>query len=283
MEIKDIMNIKELVYLGPKGTYTQQIAEMRFEQKLNMVPASTIFDACEHIKKAPNTYAVVPIENSSGGSIMPTIDLLVNDPELTIVESMTLVVRLALLGKDRNSIKHIYSHFAPFKHCAGWLLKNFPNVQCHEVSSTAEGALRAQEALDAAVLGSVKLADLYDVEVLEFPIEQDIVNETEFVLLTSNETNQGNNEGDKSSLSVELKNGPGSLCSFLIPFKESGVNLTRIISRPVYGVPSEYAFFIDIKGNKNDDAVKQALQEAKTHCDRLRVIGSYKFAGKFHS
>ena len=277
------MNIKELVYLGPKGTYTQQIAEMRFKQNIKMIPASTIFDACEHIKRTPNSYAVVPIENSSGGSIMPTIDLLINDPELTIVESMTLVVRLALLGKDRNSIKHIYSHFAPFKHCAGWLLKNFPNAQCHEVSSTAEGALRATKTQDAAVLGSVKLAELYDVDVLEFPIEQDIVNETEFVLLTNTETNLGNNEGDKSSLSVELKNGPGSLCSFLIPFKEAGVNLTRIISRPVYGVPSEYAFFIDFKGNKNDDAVKQALQEANTHCDRLRVIGSYKFAGKFHS
>jgi prephenate dehydratase len=225
----------------------------------------------------------VPIENSSGGSIMPTIDLLINDPELTIVESMTLVVRLALLGKDRDSIKHVYSHFAPFKHCATWLMKNFPDAQCHEVSSTAEGALRAQNTQNAAVLGSVKLAELYDVDILEFPIEQDIVNETEFVLLTSAETNQGNNEGGKSSLSVELKNGPGSLCAFLTPFKEMGVNLTRIISRPVYGVPSEYAFFIDIKGNKCDDAVKQALEEAKTHCDRLRIIGSYKFAGKFYS
>jgi len=277
------MEVKELTYLGPEGTYTQQIAEMRFGENIKMLPASTIFDACEYVKNNSGAYAVVPIENSSGGSIMPTIDILLNDDKLAVVESMTLVVRLALLGSEKERIKHIYSHFAPFKHCAGWLKKNYPDVLCHEVSSTAEGALRAQKNSESAVLGSVRLSNYYDVKVLEYPIAQDIVNETEFVLLTSVSTNDGNKQGEKTSLAVELKNGPGSLCAFLIPFKETGVNLTRIISRPVYGVPSEYAFYIDIKGNREDESVKRALDEAVTHCDSLRIIGSYKFAGKFYS
>jgi chorismate mutase / prephenate dehydratase len=277
------MNIKEITYLGPEGTYTQQIAEMRFGENIPMVPASTIFDACEHVKAVKESYAVVPIENSSGGSITTTVDLLINDSELTIVESMSLVVRLALLGKKGEEIKDLYSHFAPFKHCAGWIHKKFPNVVCHEVSSTAEAAIRAQKEPNAGALGSKKLASIYNVEILEYPIEQDIVNETEFVVITSNTTNRKNGKGEKSSLAVELINGPGSLCSFLIPFRDMGVNLTRIISRPVYGVPSEYAFYIDIKGNKNDDSVKHALGLAKDHCDSLRVIGSYSFAGKFHS
>jgi prephenate dehydratase len=277
------MEIKELTYLGPEGTYTQQIAEMRFGDTVPMHPASTIFNACEYVKNNFGAYAVVPIENSSGGSIMPTIDILLNEEKLSVVEYMTLVVRLALLGSDKEKIKHIYSHFAPFKHCAGWLKKNFPDAQYHEVSSTAEGAIRAQDNPEAAVLGSVRLAKYYNVKVLEYPIEQDIVNETEFVLITNTDTNKGNDAGEKTSLAVELKNGPGSLCSFLIPFKDEGVNLTRIISRPVYGVPSEYAFYIDIKGNKNDKSVMQALEAASTHCDSLRIIGSYKFAGKFYS
>ena len=82
---------------------------------------------------------------------------------------------------------------------------------------------------------------------------------------------------------MELLNGPGSLCSFLIPFRDMKVNLTRIISRPVYGVPSEYAFYIDIKGNPHDSAVIEALHAAGEHCDTLRVIGAYSYAGKFHS
>lgn len=277
------MDIKEITYLGPEGTYTQQIAEMRFGTEIKMIPASTIFDACEHIKHVEGSYAVIPIENSSGGSITSTIDILLNDPELTIIESMSLVVHLALLGKKGVEIKHLYSHFAPFKHCASWIQTNFPGVECHEVSSTAEGAIRATKEENAGALGSKKLATIYDVEVLEYPVEQDIVNETEFVAVTSVKTNGEANDADRSSLAVKLKNGPGSLCSFLIPFKDMEVNLTRIISRPIYGVPSEYAFYIDIRGNRNDEAVKHCLALAGDHCDSLRVIGSYRYAGKYHS
>jgi chorismate mutase/prephenate dehydratase len=277
------MKIKEITYLGPEGTYTHQIAEMRFGTDIKMFPASTIFDACEHVKKVNGSYAVVPIENSSAGNITATIDLLLNDPKLTIVESMSLVVKLALLGKKDAEIKKLYSHFAPFKHCSKWIRSNYPNAICHEVASTAEAAVRAQKEENSAAFGSRKLAEIYDVEILEYPVEQEIANETEFIVITSKENQEGSNDGDKTSLAVELLNGPGSLCSFLIPFRDNEVNLTRIISRPIYGVPSEYAFYIDIKGNQNDKAVIKALKSAKQHCDTLRTIGSYSNAGKFHS
>jgi prephenate dehydratase len=277
------MDINEIAYLGPKGTYTHQIAEMRFGKAVRMIPESTIFDACEHVKRTPCSYAVVPIENSSGGTITSTVDLLLNDRDLTIMESMTLIVRLALLARGDDDIKVIYSHFAPFKHCSKWIRENYPDAQCREVSSTAEGAVRASQEPNAAVLGSKKLSEIYDLKVLRYPVEQEIVNETEFILMTSEETRNGENNGDRTSLAVELVHGPGSLCSFLIPFRDMNVNLTRIISRPVYGVPNEYAFYIDIRGNRDDDKVKKALELANDHCDSLRVIGSYKHAGKFHS
>ena len=277
------MGIKEVAYLGPEGTYTHQIANMRFGEAVKMLPASTIFDACEHVKRTSGAYAVVPIENSSGGTITSTVDLLLNDSELTIVESMTLVVRLALLGRENSDVDVIYSHFAPFKHCSKWLRANYPNAQCREVSSTAEGAVRAAKEKNAAVLGSKKLSEIYHLDVLHYPVEQEIINETEFILLTSVATRGDDTGGDRTSLAVELVHGPGSLCSFLIPFKDMGVNLTRIISRPIYGVPNEYAFYIDIRGNQNDEKVQAVLKQANDHCDSLRVIGSYSHAGKFHS
>jgi chorismate mutase/prephenate dehydratase len=277
------MEIKEIAYLGPEGTYTNQVAEMRFGTKVKLVPASTILDACEYVKINKNSYAVVPIENSSAGNITATIDLLMNDPELTIVETMSLDVRLALLGRKNKKIEHLYSHFAPFKHCSKWIRTHYPNATCHEVSSTAEAAVRVTQEENAAALGSKKLASIYDLDLLEYPVEQEIINETEFIVITSNETNKGNLGGERSSLAVELLNGPGSLCSFLMPFRDMGINLTRIISRPVYGVPSEYAFYIDIMGNRNDKSVQEALKSAELHCDSLRIIGSYSYAGKFHS
>jgi len=277
------MKIKEIAYLGPEGTYTNQVAEMRFGKDIKFIPASTILNACEHVKEVPDSYAVVPIENSSAGNITATIDLLLNDPELTIVETMSLDVRLALLGRKEGKIEHLYSHFAPFKHCSKWIREYHPNAICHEVSSTAEAAVRVNQEPNAAALGSRKLASIYNLDILEYPVEQEIINETEFIVITSIETNKGNESGDRSSLAVELVNGPGSLCSFLIPFRDMGVNLTRIISRPVYGVPSEYAFYIDIMGNRNDQSVRDALERAQEHCDSLRIIGSYSYAGKFHS
>ncbi len=277
------MKIDEITYLGPEGTYTHQIAEMRFGKDMKFVPASTILDACEHVKNIKNSYAVVPIENSSAGNITATIDLLMNDKELTIVETMSLDVRLALLGRKGSPIKKLYSHFAPFKHCSKWIRAHHPNAVCREVSSTAEAAIRVTEGQDSAALGSRKLASIYGLDILEYPVEQEIINETEFIVITSKSSRGDNSEGDRSSLAVELLNGPGSLCSFLIPFRDMGVNLTRIISRPVYGVPSEYAFYIDIRGNINDNSVQDALKSAKKHCDSLRVIGSYSYAGKFHS
>ena len=277
------MKIDEITYLGPEGTYTHQIAEMRFGKEIKLVPASTILDACEHVKNVQNSYAVVPIENSSAGNITATIDLLMNDPELTIVETMSLDVRLALLGKKETQIDTLYSHFAPFKHCAKWIRAHHPTAACREVSSTAEAAIRVTKEENSAALGSKKLASIYNLDILEYPVEQEIINETEFIVITSTKTEIDQSEGDRSSLAVELLNGPGSLCSFLIPFRDMGVNLTRIISRPVYGVPSEYAFYIDIRGNINDKIVQDALKSAKLHCDSLRIIGSYSYAGKFHS
>ncbi len=277
------MNITETAYLGPEGTYTHQISDMVFGGDGELVPASTIFDAFEHVKVRSGSRAVAPIENSSGGQITSTVDLLLNDPALTIVGSMTLVVHLALLGKRGEDITTLYSHFAPFKHCAKWIRENLSGVECREVTSTAEAAIRARKESGAAALGSRRLADLYGLGVLAYPIAQDAVNETEFIVVTSVGTRGGDVSGDRSSLAVELINGPGSLCSFLIPFRDAGVNLTRIISRPVYGVPNEYAFFIDIKGNANDPSVKEALGKAEEHCDSLRVIGSFSHMGKFHS
>ena len=277
------MKFNEITYLGPEGTYTHQVAEMRFGTDIVMVPASTIFDACEHVKERPGTAAVVPIENSSAGNITATIDILLNDTELTVVESISMVVRLALLGRKGSEIKKLYSHFAPFKHCAGWIRKNHPGAECREASSTAEAAVKVKGEPDAAVLGSSRLAEIYGLDILEYPVEQDIVNETEFAVITSTATRGTDTAGEKTNLAMELLSGPGTLCSFLIPFRDKEVNLTRIISRPVYGVPNEYAFYIDINGNRNDPQVQEALSLARQHCDSLRIIGSYTFAGKFHS
>ncbi len=277
------MKIDEITYLGPEGTYTHQVAEMRFGKDIKFIPSSTILDACEHVKAVHNSYAVVPIENSSAGNITATIDLLMSDESLTIVETMSLDVRLAFLGRKDARVDTIYSHFAPFKHCSKWIRAHQPKAVCHEVSSTAEAAIRVTKEDNAAALGSKKLASIYNLDILEYPVEQAIVNETEFIVITSTKTEIDKSKGDRSSLAVELLNGPGSLCSFLIPFRDMGVNLTRIISRPVYGVPSEYAFYIDIKGNRNSKAVQEALKSAKLHCDSLRVIGSYSHTGKFHS
>ncbi|MBN1865292.1 MAG: hypothetical protein JW808_10360 [Victivallales bacterium] len=275
--------MKKMIYLGPAGTYTHQVAELRFTEGYEMEPASTIFEACERVKESCDNLAVLPLENSSAGTITFTIDTLLHDPELTVIETMSLVVKLALLGRKGVPIKRLYSHFAPFRHCSAWIRSNLPGIECHEVSSTAEAAIAARDDVGSAALGPRRLSELYQVDVLEYPVEQEIANETEFGVLSRVGKEHMQSKGARSNLAVELKNGPGSLCSFLMPFRDADINLTRIISRPVYGAPSKYAFYIDIMGNRNDAKVKVALSHAMEHCDSLRVIGSYDYSGKYYS
>lgn len=277
------MTIREVAYLGPAGTYSHLVAEKRFGLRMKLVPCDTIHDVCLFVAKAPSSRrGVVPIENSSGGAIHETVDILLgNKPQVHICEELALEVRLALLGHKGATIKHLYSHAMPFEHCSGWIRKHLPGVKKQVVASTAKAAEMTAGDMSAAALGSRKLASMYKLKILKFPVEADTLNLTAFLVIGGKKPLASG--AHKTTLAVHLANVPGSLCSFLEVFRKYDVNLSRLISRPIRGLPKEYAFLVDVEGASTSSKVRAALALAAKTCVSVRVTGSYPVRAAYRS
>lgn len=271
-----------VAYLGPRGTFSHLVAEKRFGKKPGMVPLPTILDVCQYISGKKGRKGIVPVENSSGGAIYETVDILLeNRPRVYIQEELTLNVNIALLGRKGEQIKTLYSHFAPLEHCNRWLRENLKGVERRVVASTAAAALRAAGEMNAAALGSRHLAKLYNLNVIEYPVEADVPNVTLFLALSGTKTEP--ERPQKTTLAARVQNVPGGLCNFLETFRSRNVNLSRLISRPIRGCPRQYAFLVDLQGGTNKKNVQEALKLAEKECTSLRVVGTYPSRRPYHS
>jgi prephenate dehydratase len=264
-----------VAYLGPEGTYSHIVAEKRYGHCARLVPIPSVPEVCAFVAERPqDRRGIVPIENSSGGAIYETVDILLeNTPPVCILEEIALNVRLALLGRKGEKVKVLYSHFAPLEHCASWIRKRLPHVATHVVSSTAVAAQRAAVERYSAALANRRQAKITGLDVIKYPVQADIPNITVFLALGGMRRVQP--DATKTSLALKLPNKPGALCTFLEAFRDQNVNLSRLISRPLRGCPREYAFLVDVEGAPGDGPVKRAMAIARPDCAELRVAGSY--------
>lgn len=276
------MCITEVAYLGPIGTYSNLVAQKYYGAKTRMVPMATILDVCSFVSRSATRRGIIPSENSSGGAIYETVDILLeNRPRIHIEHEITLDVQLALIGRKNETPKVLYSHFAPLEHCDTWIRKTLGRIQRRQVSSTAVAALHAAAEPSAVALGSRKLASLYSLDILHYPVEADLPNVTTFYAIAGKRFQP--QAATKTALAVKLPNTPGSLCSFLDTFRAENVNLSRLISRPIRGCPREYAFLVDVQGTPTQPPTKRALQQARKVSTDLRIVGTYPCSKKFKS
>jgi chorismate mutase / prephenate dehydratase len=267
------MPTPHVAYLGPEGTFSHLVARRRFGDDAVYHAVPSVRDVFDFVKASPNHLGIVPIENSSGGAILDTVDIFINDGgDVRVLDEVAVNIRLALLGPPgvKNPVA-VYSHFAPLQHCRSWLREHFPGARHHAVSSTSEAARRAAEEGDAVALGNREAAPLHGLEVLHYPVASEIANVTHFFTIGHEALETGN----KSTWVVKLVDAVGSLCSFLTPLKDSGINLSRIVSRPKIGEPNSYMFFIDVDCPDDPQRLQAAMAEAGTHCNELRCVGIY--------
>jgi len=272
----------EVGYLGPMGTYSHLVAEKRFGRRARLVPLPSVLDVCSFVSRHPQRRGIVPIENSSGGAIYETVDiLLANRPRIGIEEELSLNVSLALLGRRGEKVSVLYSHFAPLEHSQVWLKKHLPKATHRVVASTAAAAVHAASEMNAAALGNRRLARMYGLDVLAYPVQSDVPNLTVFYVINGGRAASGTPE--KTTLAVKLPNTPGSLCSFLDRFRNEDVNLSRLLSRPIRGCPREYAFLIDLVGGTSEQHVRRAMRAARRTVAEMRTVGSYPTRSPYSS
>jgi len=147
-----------IAFLGPEGTFAHVAGISRFGKNSNLVPKASIKEVFDFVTSNESHLGIVPIENSSGGTISPTVDCLTEGQYdgLKIRESLSLNVRLALMAKKKDSsqIKVIYSHHAPLHHCQAWLDKHYPRVPREDVPSTGFAVKQALKEKGAAAIGN---------------------------------------------------------------------------------------------------------------------------------
>jgi chorismate mutase/prephenate dehydratase len=265
-------------FLGPEASFSHQAALSHFGRDICIAPQATIAEVFAAVEKGDSLRGVVPIENSTEGSVRATLDALITTP-LAIRGEIFQRIRHALLSASGSlaGIRKVYSHPQALAQCRKWLQANLPGAVLVETESTAGAALRVKEEPSAASVGSVIAAEVYRLKVLAEGIEDNPSNTTRFLIIGPQaKRSDGSITGrDKTSVLFAAAHVPGGLQRALAPFAEAGINLTRIESFPMRDRLWEYLFFVDFVGHAEEPQVRECLAALEMQTASLKVLGSY--------
>jgi chorismate mutase/prephenate dehydratase len=268
-----------IAYFGPEATFTHMAAHEQFGSQAVFVPLATIPQVFAEVERAEADYGVVPVENSSEGSVAITLDMFVNST-LSIVSEVSLEIRHCLLSRASRleQIRRVLAHPQALAQCRRWLTAHLPGVPTEEATSNSRAAeLAAADPQVAAIAGRLA-AEHYKLNLLVANIQDQAANFTRFAVLGREQHPDRPSEHDKTSLLVSVRDEVGALYRALKPFADNAISLLRIESRPLKGRPWEYLFFIDVEGHISDEPIARALREIEPLCQSVRVLGSYATA-----
>lgn len=265
---------ERIAFLGPEGSYSHQAAESRFGALSSYLALGTIQSVFEAVQTERARFGVVPIENNQEGTVKDTIELLY-ERDVCIVAEIAMPIHFAFASQeeDTRNIRRIYSKDIAFGQCRKFLQEYFGDrVELSPVASTSEAAAMTAREKGTAALCAPIAAKLYKVPVLFENIEDSPHNQTRFFILANRfESNPGGR--DKTTLIARLPDEPGSLAGFLRQFQDSGINLTKVESRPAkIGKGFQYWFWVECEGHQQDPRLRQILDR---HGDHLKILGSY--------
>lgn len=262
-------------YLGPRGTWSHQAAKSRFGDSVELMP----YPGFQHIFRAVEVgeinYGVVPIENSTDGRISQAVDLL-GSTELRICAQINLKVNNCLMANtERTNIRKIYSHSQVLGQCREWLRKNFPKAELVATSSTTVAAKLAHDEAEngAAALGSQLAAKYNELEVLETNIQDKAGNTTRFAIIGNQTTAPSGH--DRTTICFGVPHTAGSLVDVLNVFKEHGINIYSMDSRPTRDTAWEYVFYIDVEGHADKEPLKECVEILHKRTPMFKILGSY--------
>lgn len=260
-------------YLGPKGSFSHTASTLKFGQSVEYEPLADIVSVFDEVSKGHCDLGMVPIENTAGGGVIETLDALI-DSDVKVCNEVLMAIHHNLLANcPLEEIVKIYSKPEVFAQCRNWLSATFKETQTVPVASTAKAAQMAVGESGAAAIGSTIAAELYGLKVVCGNVE-DIANNVTRFLVISREDAKRTGE-DKTAILFSTAHKAGALADVLDVFKQYGINLTNIESRPSRKREWEYYFFMDFAGHRDDENVQKGLSEARKHCLQLSILGSF--------
>ena len=272
-----------IAYLGPEATNSHQAALKKFGASVDYQPFATFADIFTAVEKGEADYGIIPIENSTEGSVRDALDQFVTS-ELKIVAQLYLEISYTLISKSPlEKITKVYSKDQALAQCRMWLQRHLPHAQLVDASSTARAVQIARDEEGAGAVAPELAATVYDVPIVARNIQDKANNTTRFFVIGRQPSGAVGQGRDMTSLLISLGDEAaahsGALLKMLEPLAQRGINLSKIESRPSKRRAWDYYFFIDIAGHYDDPAVKDAVAELKQFCTMVKWLGSYPVAG----
>lgn len=259
-------------YLGPQGTYSQEACGVFFEKRGTYIPYDTVADAVKALKNGVCRYAVIPQENTIGGAVTDYIDILIANPELSVIGEVELPIAqnlLVLPGTDLAKIKKVYSHKQGIAQGKEWLAANIPQAEVIEVSSTSEGARIVSEAADAtqAAIASAACADVYGLEIIAESIQNNDNNKTRFYVLSTDAPFYGKND----RMAFIASGNASELPALISGLEKNGFTLVTIHERPEKTELGNYIYILEYSGASYEQFEKLTKDMPLT----FRYLGSF--------
>ncbi len=268
-----------IAFLGPEGSFSHLASVKKFGSSVAYVSVVDIATVFDEVSRGHVDMGLTPVENSTIGGIVETMDAFLEHPHVRIVAEVLIAVHHHLLAIGQSAeVRTIYSKPEVLNQCRKWLNATMPEARRVPVGSSSKAAELAAREKNAAAIGSSLAAQVYSLKTLFANIEDNPNNVTRFLVIGRHPAQRTGD--DKTSIIFTTVHKSGALVDVLEVFRRRQINLTNIDTRPSQKHNFEYYFFTDLLGHSEDENVKTALEEARRHCLQLVVLGSFPRASE---
>ncbi len=272
--------IKTVAIQGVKGSFHHIVSQQFFNKDVEAIECLTFDRVVESLIGEECDAAIMALENSIAGSIIPNYAL-IDSCDLHVVGEYYVDVQHNLMALPKQSIsdiKEVYSHPMALLQCKEFF-KEYPHIKLVEDKDTAEVAQRINEKQlkGIAAIASVKAAEIFKLDILKPSIQTIKHNETRFAIVKRTNSEVPESEINKASIKFETDHKRGSLAAILNVMSDCKMNLTKIQSLPIVETPWKYAFFVDVTFSDYAD-FKKAKNIIDIMGQGFKVLGEYKNA-----
>lgn len=265
-----------VAFYGERGAYTEQAMLQYFQTEVTSMPMETFDEVMRAVRNGEAEYGVLPIENSSTGTLSDIFDLLAEYDNYIIGEQLVKIEHnlWGLPGASISDITRVYSHRQGLLQCSEFL-KQHPKIEQIVGGSTAGSARKvfAEQDITQAAIASRRAGEYHGLQLLQEGIHNEDHNTTRFIIISNQRIyEQG---AGRTSICFALPHKSGALYHMLAHFIYNNINLTKIESRPIAGKAFAYRFFVDIEGGLDHPAVMNALHCIKEEAIEMKILGCY--------
>lgn len=274
-----------IAFQGERGAFSELAIRRTFDEDVKVLPCKSFKDTFDAVNSGKVRYAVLPIENTLGGTILENIDLLGCYPALTVVGEQQIRVIHNLIvnpGTQLSDIKKVLSHPQGLAQCREFLEKELPNAEQVPFFDTAGSVSYIKQTGDKslAAIAGAPAAAYNKMEILMEGIETNPKNYTRFYILSREENSEefkSRFASNVASILFSVSNESGSLFKVLKILSDHGLNMKKLESRPIPGKPWEYSFFVEVE-MKDEEEFKNTIKLLKEKTTSFRVLGTFKSA-----